>query len=475
VEHVRKVTLRRLALLIDAAIILGSMLLADAVHSLLRAHFELFKAPPGLRQYLLLGYLTLPMMLGLVALLGQDRHFEEPSTPRQLVLELLKLHAAALLGISVLLFFTQIPMNRSVVGLFLVLTFVSMLATRAAIQAWRHRSYLSGLGREHVLLVAEDAETVRRILHAGAGAALPPHYIGVLVPDDAGAPDPRVAGIPALGRLADLPRILHERAVDKVVIATRRLPDEEFQAVIGASASLGKPVQQLLQHEATTGRAIDLQFQHGLPYVVFSALPHRPDALIVKRAIDLLGSSILLVVLSPLILLTASLILVTKGRPVLFRQQRIGYHGRRFDMLKFRSMVPGAEQMREALLERNETAGPTFKAADDPRITRLGRILRRTSIDELPQLFNVLAGSMSLVGPRPLPVQEQQQIEGALRRRLSMRPGITGLWQVSGRSDIGFEEWMKLDLQYVDNWSLKLDLRLLIKTIPVVLTGRGAR
>jgi lipopolysaccharide/colanic/teichoic acid biosynthesis glycosyltransferase len=144
-------------------------------------------------------------------------------------------------------------------------------------------------------------------------------------------------------------------------------------------------------------------------------------------------------------------------------------------MLKFRSMVQDAERQREALSERNEVSGPAFKIERDPRVTPLGRVLRKFSLDELPQLVNVIAGSMSLVGPRPLPVAEQQQISGPMRRRLSMKPGITGLWQVSGRSDVPFDQWMKRDLEYLDNWSNLLDLKLLLLTIPAVITGRGAR
>jgi lipopolysaccharide/colanic/teichoic acid biosynthesis glycosyltransferase len=162
-------------------------------------------------------------------------------------------------------------------------------------------------------------------------------------------------------------------------------------------------------------------------------------------------------------------------RPILFSQDRIGYRGRRFRMHKFRSMVNGAEQQREDLAARNEMDGPVFKITSDPRITSFGRLIRKYSLDELPQLFNVVGGSMSLVGPRPLPVMEQQQISGPMRRRLSMKPGITGLWQVSGRSNLSFEEWMKMDLEYLDNWSNLEDIRLLVMTVPAVLAGRGAK
>jgi lipopolysaccharide/colanic/teichoic acid biosynthesis glycosyltransferase len=160
---------------------------------------------------------------------------------------------------------------------------------------------------------------------------------------------------------------------------------------------------------------------------------------------------------------------------VLFRQVRSGLNGRRFTMYKFRTMVENAEQLKEELRRYNEMSGPVFKMAEDPRITRVGRWLRRTSLDELPQLWNVVLGQMSLVGPRPPIPEEVEQYERWQRRRLSMRPGLTCFWQISGRNEIDFDEWMAMDLKYIDNWSLKLDFIILGKTLPVVLGGRGAR
>jgi exopolysaccharide biosynthesis polyprenyl glycosylphosphotransferase len=181
------------------------------------------------------------------------------------------------------------------------------------------------------------------------------------------------------------------------------------------------------------------------------------------------------VVLSPLMLGIALAIRLTSPGPVLFPQIRCGMNGRLFKLLKFRTMVENAEALRKDLEDRNEMSGPVFKIADDPRVTRVGRWLRRFSLDELPQLFNVLKGEMSLVGPRPPIPAEVQSYERWQRRRLSMKPGLTCFWQIGGRNQIDFEEWMELDLKYIDNWSLKLDIIILLKTIPVVLLGRGGR
>lgn len=195
----------------------------------------------------------------------------------------------------------------------------------------------------------------------------------------------------------------------------------------------------------------------------------------VKRTLDFLVALILLALFSPLLAVVALLIKLTSDGSIFFLQERIGFNKRRFLIYKFRTMIPGAEAMVNQLEDLNEMSGPVFKIKNDPRITSLGQFLRRTSIDELPQLWNVLKGDMSLVGPRPLPVRDYQGFnEDWQRRRFSTRPGITCLWQISGRNSISFDQWMKLDLQYLDEWSLWLDLKILARTIPAVLKGTGA-
>jgi lipopolysaccharide/colanic/teichoic acid biosynthesis glycosyltransferase len=183
----------------------------------------------------------------------------------------------------------------------------------------------------------------------------------------------------------------------------------------------------------------------------------------------------LIFLLMPLLAAVALLIRLTSNGPVLFRQERLGLNKRRFQIYKFRTMVADAEERMAELEQYNEASGPVFKIKNDPRITPLGKILRRTSIDELPQLFNVLKGDMSMVGPRPLPVRDYEGFsEDWQRRRFSIQPGLTCLWQINGRSSIGFDDWMKLDIQYMDEWSLWLDVKILARTIPAVLKGSGA-
>ena len=216
--------------------------------------------------------------------------------------------------------------------------------------------------------------------------------------------------------------------------------------------------------------AVDARSPESLP------LPYleRPVGGVLKRAIDIVVSGTSILVLSPVLVAVAAAIRVDSAGPVLFRQGRLGRNGRQFDMIKFRSMVDDAEEQVIDLVDGNHADGPLFKMVDDPRITRVGRALRRFSLDELPQLWNVLRGDMSLVGPRPAIPSEADGWSSNGFRRLNVPPGITGLWQISGRTDLTFDEYERLDAEYLENWSLWLDLKVFLKTIPAVLKGRGA-
>jgi exopolysaccharide biosynthesis polyprenyl glycosylphosphotransferase len=211
--------------------------------------------------------------------------------------------------------------------------------------------------------------------------------------------------------------------------------------------------------------------------LVFHSGPENSWQAVLKQFLDLVGALALLVLTSPLFLFSAIAIKLTSPGPILFKQKRSGLNGQPFTMYKFRSMVTNAEQRQHEILSMNEMTGPVFKVTNDPRITPIGNLLRKLSIDELPQLFNVLRGEMSLVGPRPLPVDEVKRFDDfAHRRRLSVKPGLTCLWQVKGRNNVtNFKDWVRLDLEYIDNWSIWLDIKILWWTIPVVLFAKGAR
>jgi exopolysaccharide biosynthesis polyprenyl glycosylphosphotransferase len=275
-------------------------------------------------------------------------------------------------------------------------------------------------------------------------------------------------------KLMDLPRLLREKVIDEVVVACPRSMLASLGPVVAVCAESGVPITVLSDLFGDFLPPPQVSRFGGNAALSFATVHHSRLELALKRGIDIAASSLVLTITAPVIALAALAIKRTSPGPVMFRQVRCGLYGRPFEMLKLRTMVQDAEARRAELLELNEMDGPVFKRKYDPRITPVGRLLRRFSIDELPQLWNVLRGDMSLVGPRPPIPSEVNCYATTDRRRLSMRPGITCLWQVSGRNDIGFDQWVKLDLAYIDSWSLGLDLRVLVKTIPAVFKGTGA-
>lgn len=282
-------------------------------------------------------------------------------------------------------------------------------------------------------------------------------------------------GLLHLGSVGRLEYLLMHEVVDEVLIALPvKSRYEEIQQAIEACGRVGVPAAYPAPLFTPTPGRPQVE-QRALESAMAPPLAPNDLRLRIKRAMDIAGAGVLLLVLSPVFALIALAIRATSPGPVFFQQERYGFMKRRFRMLKFRSMVDGAERMQDALEVQNEAAGPIFKIREDPRITRLGRFLRRSSLDELPQLWHVLTGEMSLVGPRPMSSRDVAQFEDPwLMRRFSVRPGLTCLWQISGRSNLSFQQWIALDLEYVDRWSLTLDATTMLKTIPAVLKGTGA-
>jgi len=270
--------------------------------------------------------------------------------------------------------------------------------------------------------------------------------------------------------------VLEAGGVDELILMVGHESLDEFTETLLLCEELGITARVVLNFFPHSIARMELHQLDGFPLLSFSTTPTNEALLFVRRILDVVLASVLLTVLVPTVMLvTAILIKVTSPGPVLFKQKRCGRNGRVFEMYKFRSMVDNAEQHRVELETLNEMDGPVFKSSHDPRVTSIGKLIRRFSIDEFPQFYNVLRGDMSLVGPRPPLPQEVARYERWQRRRLSMKPGMTCLWQISGRNEVSFEDWMKLDLTYIDNWSLLLDLKILLKTVPVVLLGRGAK
>jgi len=340
--------------------------------------------------------------------------------------------------------------------------------------------------RRLIQFFSQKVEKFRRILIIGAEESalhiaqniekhkdLGLRVLGFLSTSEANPP-PMLNGYPVLGFAQNLPEILEKEVVDEVIFAISQEELKKMEDLFLLCEERGITARMTINFFPHVIAKTRLEELDGLRLLTFATTPENELLLFLRRGLDVAGSLLMLIITSPLIVLLTLLIRLETPGPVIYRQVRCGLNGRKFTLYKFRSMVQDAEKRQGELAVFNLMSGPVFKMRDDPRITRVGRFLRRTSLDELPQLINVLKGDMSFVGPRPPIPEEVEKYKGWQRRRLSMKPGITGLWQVSGRNQIDFENWMKLDLEYIDKWSLWLDLKILLKTIPVVLLGKGA-
>lgn len=285
----------------------------------------------------------------------------------------------------------------------------------------------------------------------------------------------QIKGTPVIGTVSDLPKLFEQHVIDELIFAVSRKRLEGLEDIFLICEEQGIRARVAVNFFPHMISKVHLDDFNGVPLLTFSTIPHNELLLFAKRVFDLFISILLLALLSPVLLIITCGIKITSEGPVLFRQRRVGLNGRVFTLYKFRSMCADAEEKKAGLAHLNEMGGPVFKIANDPRVTAFGCFLRRFSLDEFPQLYNVLLGHMSIVGPRP-PIQEEvEAYKRWQRRRLSMKPGLTCLWQIGGRNKVtDFKKWMELDLRYIDNWSLKLDMEIFMKTIFVVLAGRGA-
>jgi exopolysaccharide biosynthesis polyprenyl glycosylphosphotransferase len=280
------------------------------------------------------------------------------------------------------------------------------------------------------------------------------------------------------GTVPDLRRLIEggqfSEPIDEIVFAVTRKKLDEMKQLFLMCEELGIRTRVAMNFFPNRVARMEMEELEGIPFLTFTTTPSNETQLALKRLLDVAISMVFLVRSAPALLIAALGIKLSSPGAVLFKQERIGLNGRIFMLYKFRTMVADAHARRGEIAHLNEMTGPVFKAKDDPRITPIGRVLRKFSLDELPQLWNVLKGDMSLVGPRPPIPEEVANYHRWHRRRLSMKPGLTCLWQISGRNNIDFDRWMQLDLQYIDNWSPSLDLKILLRTIPAVLSGRGA-
>ena len=351
---------------------------------------------------------------------------------------------------------------------------ITLLSLSRLIKRWVLESRMRrGLGVDRVLIVGAGEVGRRLMRNIVAQPELGYQVIG-FVDDDAEKSRTDIGRFKALGGIGNLPRVVQEEAIDEVIVT---LPWMHHRKILGIMRQCERErvrariVPDLFQLALSR---VDIEDLGGIPIIGVKEISITGWNLAFKRASDIVLSLAALILLSPLLLLISAAIKLDSSGPILFKQVRVGKGGRRFVFHKFRSMRQGAEEERRQLADLDEVMGATFKIRHDPRCTRVGRFLRRTSLDELPQFYNVLRGEMSLVGPRPAIPSEVEQYQEWHRRRLEIPPGITGLWQVSGRSQLTFDEMCLLDIYYLENWSPLLDLKIALKTAPAVLAGRGA-
>jgi exopolysaccharide biosynthesis polyprenyl glycosylphosphotransferase len=319
--------------------------------------------------------------------------------------------------------------------------------------------------------VGEVGRTVMR--HVVAQPSLGYHVIG-FVDDDPDKASTDIGRFKALGNTAHIPRLVKELAVDEVIITLPWMYHRKIVSIIAQCEREQVRVRIVPDMFQMTLSHLDVEDLGGIPMIGMREISIGRTETFIKRAMDMTISLVGLILLLPFFALVALLIKLDSNGPVFFAQIRVGKDERLFACYKFRSMRQGAEAEQEGLSTLNEADGPIFKIREDPRITRMGRILRRTSLDELPQLFNVVMGHMSLVGPRPAPPAEVQRYQPWHKRRMEVAPGITGLWQVSGRSELSFDEMVLLDLYYIEHWSPVLDVQIMLRTFPKMITGEGA-
>ena len=459
---------------------LGVTCLAFVVAYLLRtllAHSEIFsKRFPIIypfRHYipLMIAFLAIWAIVGYFSSFYRDL---ELSNPIQLVLNIVSQLAIVLVVIYAGLYVSRRgDVSRSFVLLIGAVDFVLLVVGRA-VSYWGVSIMRERLSRYHYLLIVgcgQRAHDMAGLIEDARGMGL--RLLGFVDPGFEATAGPKLDGYDVFP-LASVGDILQNHVIDEVMFAVDLQALARLEPVMRHCAELGIRTRVQLEFLPPAYSRVYLESFRDVQLLSLSSAPDSELRLFFKRVFDVVLSFASLVVLSPLMLAIAAMIRITSPGPVLFRQTRCGLGGRHFMVYKFRSMINNAEQMRAELHQLNELDGPVFKISDDPRITPVGRWLRRFSLDELPQLWNVFRGDMSFVGPRPAVPEEVEQYEDWQRRRLRMRPGLTCIWVLEGRSHVDFNRWMQLDLKYIDNWSLWLDAKIFLRTIPIVLSGRGA-
>ncbi len=453
----------QLQVLIDAFLLALSLWAAYALRYYSTFWFGLSKSVDPQSNY---AWLLIPIMAFGPILLDLQGFYQSPlnKTKWRSIVQIVRAMIGLSIIVSACVIFLRLPLaNRTVPLLFMLIGTLVLLAKERLMAAHLRRKAVRGEQREPVLLAGLPQDL----------AALERSF----------APEQRLL-IDVVGRIdidrqpiSDLVEAMHRHAVSRVIFAAGHSQLNRVEQAISACEVEGVPAWLVADFIQTSIAKPDFDAFAGRPMLVFRSTPEVSWALLIKDIFDRVVALIVLLLMAIPMGIAGIIIRITSLGPVIFRQRRAGKHGKPFVMYKFRSMTDDAEMRRAELEPFNQMSGPVFKVESDPRITRFGRWLRRTSFDELPQLVNVLMGDMSLVGPRPLPLYEVEKFENtAQRRRLSVKPGLTCLWQISGRNQVrDFQDWVRLDLDYIDHWSLALDFKILLRTIPAVILGLGAK
>ncbi len=463
----KEVTLRRFVIFVDVCVLALAYLFAFLFHNLLT------DAPVTLLKFWLALVFAIPYWCLALYANGLYQSMRTRSYI-EILWAVVKSAVATFLLLGTFIFLIKLDfMSRLFFLLFMGFSFLFIWLEKTAIFMSSHYVRRQGLNTRRLLIVG----TGKRAMEFARKADKHPEWgfeILGAIDDEPGRGVTQVGRLPVIGTLEEIPRIFHRDAVDEVVFVVPRSRLNSLQGAIEDCETEGVTVTVAVDLFDTKLARSSVAELDGMPLLHFKTTHAKEWELLVKRLFDFASSGLGLLVLSPLFLIMAILIKATSKGPVFFKQGRLGLAGRRFTLYKFRTMRQGAHDVLSEVDDLDSMTTPEFREKKTSWITPVGRFMRKFSIDELPQLINVFVGHMSIVGPRPTVPDEVDKYKDWQRRRFSMKPGITCLWQVNGRNNIAFEDWMKLDLEYLDNWSLWLDAKILMKTVPVVLFGIGA-
>lgn len=458
-------TNKEIGLIVDSLF----MILAFFIVYYIREPLEVapFQKLAPIRNYFWLLAVSLPFSWISLLLLGA--YSTKPKAKRQFIDLFGRVCIAMLFVLSLIFFvFSVQEINRTLVIPFVLLSAFFFASWRVLLLKWQRAK---GISRKALLV--GDGEKFPFIVEELRTDPLRGFHVIGCVTDETSAGS-EFHGLKVLGNLQDLYRVLHREVVDEVIFGIDISEMERYRTLLKICETVGVNILILVDYQWPKFSRVETGKLFDRPFLYFASNPVDDAGSWAKAVLDRVFAAIAIIATIPLMLLIALAVKVSSSGPILFVQERTGLNGRKFKMYKFRTMITDAERRKAELQQMNQMEGPVFKMKNDPRITRLGLLLRKYSLDELPQLFNVLKGDMSMVGPRPLPCDEASMIHGMQRRRFSVKPGLTCIWQISGRNQLTYEQWMDLDLQYVDKWSLGLDLKILLKTPAAIFSSKGA-